>query len=171
MIACAEAPFSGQVLCQSRRFRAISGQWRRAATGWSGAGGGGSRSRSTISWEGDTGQVKPSRVAAVGGLAGPVLFTVAWVVSSLRQPGHSAADVQLSGLAAADARDPQTMIAGLVMLGAGTMLFGTALRPVTPRPAGPWLVVAAGAASVAAGVFRRDTYAAGRPGVRRWILA
>ena len=63
--------------------------------------------------------MKLSRLAAAGGLAGPVLFTLAWVASSLRQAGHSAAEVQLSGLAAEDARDPQIMMAGFVLLGAG----------------------------------------------------
>jgi hypothetical protein len=108
-------------------------------------------------WEGDTGPVKLSRLAAAGGLAGPVLFTVAWVASSLRQAGHSVAEVQLSGLAAEDARDPQIMMAGFVLLGAGTVVFGAGLGRVTaPRSAGPWLVLAAGAASIAAGLFRRD---------------
>jgi hypothetical protein len=101
--------------------------------------------------------VKLGRLAAAGGVAGPVLFTVAWVVSSLRQAGHSAAEVQLSGLAAEDARDPEIMMAGFVLLGVGTVLFGAGLsRVAAPRSAGPWLVVAAGAASVAAGFFRRD---------------
>ena len=110
-----------------------------------------------MGWAGDTGPVKLSRLAAAGGVAGPVLFTVAWVVSSLRQAGHSPAEVQLSGLAAEDARDPQIMMAGFVVLGAGTVLFGAGLVRVTaPRSAGPWLVVVAGVASVAAGVFRRD---------------
>ena len=107
--------------------------------------------------EGDTGPVKLSKLAAAGGVAGPVLFTVAWVVGSLRQAGHSAAEVQLSGLAAEDARDPQIMMAGFVVLGAGTVVFGAGLGRVTaPRSAGPWLVLLAGAASVAAGLFRRD---------------
>jgi hypothetical protein len=101
--------------------------------------------------------VKLGRLAAAGGVAGPVLFTVAWAVSSLRQAGHSAAEVQLSGLAAEDARDPEIMMAGFVLLGVGTVLFGAGLsRVAAPRSAGPWLVVAAGAASVAAGFFRRD---------------
>jgi len=101
--------------------------------------------------------VKLGRLAAAGGVAGPVLFTVAWVVSSLRQAGHSAAEVQLSGLAAEDARDPEIMMAGFVLLGAGTVLFGAGLsRVAAPRSAGPWLVLVAGAASVAAGLFRRD---------------
>lgn len=86
-----------------------------------------------------------------------MLFTVAWVASSLRQAGHSAVGVQLSGLAAEDARNPQIMMAGFVLLGAGTVAFGAGLRRVTaPRSAGPYLVLAAGAASVAVGLFRRD---------------
>ena len=56
---------------------------------------------------------RASRVVA----AGPVLFTAVWVVSSLRQTGHLATGVQLSGLAAGDARDPQLMTAAFVMLG------------------------------------------------------
>lgn len=105
----------------------------------------------------DTGPVKLGRLAAAGGVAGPVLFTVAWVVGSLRQAGHSAAEVQLSGLAAEDARDPEIMMAGFVLLGAGTVLFGAGLsRVAAPRSAGPWLVVAGGVAAIAAGLFRRD---------------
>ncbi len=114
---------------------------------------------------GDTGPVRLSKLAAAGGVAGPVLFTVAWVVSSLRQAGHSAAEVQLSGLAAEDARDPLIMMAGFVVLGAGTVTFGVGLGRVTAaRSAGRWLVVVAGAASVAAGMFRRDRMLLAGPG-------
>ena len=109
--------------------------------------------------------MKLSRLAAAGGIAGPVLFTVAWVVSSLRQAGHCAVEAQLSGLAAEDARDPQIMMAGFVLLGAGTVVFGTGLGRVTAsRSAGPWLVLVAGAASVAAGLFRRDHMLLAGPG-------
>lgn len=67
------------------------------------------------------------------------------------------AQVQLSGLAAEDARDPQLMMAAFIVLGGCTAAFGVALRSVTgPRSAGPWLVMLAGGATVAAGVFRRD---------------
>src|SRR5215471_5277463 len=101
--------------------------------------------------------MKLSRLAGWGGIAGPLLFTAAWVVSSLRQAGHPVAGVQLSGLAAQDARDPQVMIAAFVVLGACSIGFGAALRKATaPGSAGPWLVMVAGAAAVAAGVFRRD---------------
>ena len=102
-----------------------------------------------------------SKLAAAAGVAGPVLFTVAWVVSSLRQAGHSVAEVQLSGLAAEDARDPQIMVAGFVALGAGTVMVGAGLGP---RSAGRGLIVVAGAASVAAGVFRRDHVLLAGPG-------
>jgi hypothetical protein len=101
--------------------------------------------------------VKLGRLGALCGVAGPLLFTAAWVAGSLRQSGHGAAEVQLSGLAADDARDPQIMVAGFVVLGLCSIAFGAALGRVTaPRSAGPWLVVVAGAAAVAAGVFRRD---------------
>lgn len=109
------------------------------------------------------------RLAACYGIAGPLLFTAAWVVSLLRQAGQPAAEVQLSGLAAPDARDPQIMIAAFVVLGGSSITLGAALRKVATAgpatslssasavsPAGPWLVMAAGAATVAAGVFRRD---------------
>jgi len=109
--------------------------------------------------------VKLTRLAAAGGIAGPVLFTAAWMAGSLRQAGHSATEVQLSGLAAEDARDPQIMMAGFMALGAGTVVFGAGLRRVSaPRSAGPWLVLAAGAASIAAGLFRRDHMLLAGPG-------
>lgn len=43
--------------------------------------------------------MRVGRGAAWGGVAGPLVFTAAWVASSLRQ-GQSATRVQLSGLAA-----------------------------------------------------------------------
>jgi uncharacterized membrane protein HdeD (DUF308 family) len=101
--------------------------------------------------------VKLDRLAALCGIAGPALFTAAWVAGSLRQPGHSMTEVQLSGLAADDARDPQIMIAGFVALGVCSIVFGAGLgRRIAPRAAGARLVVVAGAATVLAGVFRRD---------------
>ncbi len=91
------------------------------------------------------------------GIAGPVLFTAAWVAGSLCQAGYSAGRVQLSGLAALDARDPQIMIAGFVALGVCSVAFGAGLGSVAAAgKAGPGLVMAAGAAAIAAGAFRRD---------------
>ena len=118
--------------------------------------------------EGDTGPVKLSRPAAAGGIAGPVLFTVAWVVSSLRQAGHSAVEVQLSGLAAEDARDPQIMMAGFVLLGAGTVVFGAGFGRVTaPRSARPVAGPGGRRGEHCRGVVPARSHAAGRPGFRR----
>jgi hypothetical protein len=111
------------------------------------------------------GTVRADRLAAWGGVAGPLVFTAAWVVSSLRQAGLPAAEVQLSGLAAEDARDPQVMIAGFVVLGACSVAFGASLRRATPHgTAGPWLVMAGGAAAIATGVLRRDRMLLAGPG-------
>ena len=102
------------------------------------------------------GVMKLGRLAAAGGIAGPVAFTAGWLAGSLRQAAPMA-QVQLSGLAAEDARDPQLMMAAFIVLGGCTTAFGVALRSVTgPGSAGPWLVMLAGGATVAAGVFRRD---------------
>jgi hypothetical protein len=56
-------------------------------------------------------------------------------------------------------------MAGFVLLGAGTVLFAAGLGQVTgSRSAGRWLVLVAGAASVAAGVFRCDQMLLAGPG-------
>ena len=67
-------------------------------------------------------------LGGLAGLAGPVAFTAAWAAGSLLQTGHAATEVQISGLAAPDARDPWIMITGFLMLGGCSALFGTALH-------------------------------------------
>jgi hypothetical membrane protein len=98
--------------------------------------------------------------AGIAGVAGPAAFTTAWVTSSLLQAGYPATEVQISGLAAADARYPWIMIAGFVTLGGCSVAFGAALHEVlggTRRPGpAPRLVQAAGVLTVAAGLLRRD---------------
>jgi hypothetical membrane protein len=100
------------------------------------------------------------RLLASGGIAGPAAFTAAWIAASLRQPARSFNRIQLSGLAAPDAKDPWIMIAGFVVLGAGMSALGAALKQALggPRRAGkgPGLVQVAGLATIAAGLFRRD---------------
>jgi hypothetical protein len=108
--------------------------------------------------------VRAGRLAAWGGVAGPLVFTAAWVVSSLRQAGLAAGRVQLSGLAAEDAEDPQIMIAGFVVLGACSIGFGAALRRAGHGAVGAWLITAGGAAAIGAGVFRRDRMLLAGPG-------
>lgn len=100
-------------------------------------------------------RMKSMKLGGVAGIAGPVLFTAGWLASSLRQAAPIT-EVQLSGLAAEDARDPQLMMAALIVLGGCSIGLGAGLRRVCPRSAGPWLVMLAGGATVAAGVFRRD---------------
>jgi len=125
------------------------------------------------------------KVRAAAGIVGPVVFTGAWLASSLLQTGYSPADIQISGLAAADASDPWIMISGFLVLGGCTVAFGSALHealagqrggvsagtptgrkdgagPDTPvagaEPAGlaPRLIQGAGVLTIAAGLLRRD---------------
>jgi hypothetical membrane protein len=95
------------------------------------------------------------RVRALAGVAGPVVFTAAWVAGSLRQTGHGALSVQLSGLAAPDARDSWIMITGFLVLGGCTAWFGQELARDVGGP-GPRLIQGAGVLTVAAGLLRRD---------------
>jgi len=100
------------------------------------------------------------RAVAAAGIAGPAAFTGAWIASSLRQTGYPAAEIQISGLAAPDARDPWIMVAGFVVLGGCAVAFGAALRDVLggrgrAGPA-PRLIQGAGLLCIAAGLLRRD---------------
>jgi hypothetical membrane protein len=88
-------------------------------------------------------------------VAGPVVFTAAWIAGSLRQTGHGALSVQLSGLAADDARDPWIMITGFLVLGACTVVFGQELASELPGLA-PRLIQLAGVLAIAIGLLRRD---------------
>ena len=94
------------------------------------------------------------------GIAGPAAFTGAWIVSSLRQAGYPAAEIQISGLAAPDARDPWIMVAGFVVLGGCTAAFGAALHEALGGRGGaglaPRLIQGAGLLTIAAGLLRRD---------------
>lgn len=112
------------------------------------------------------------KIRAIAGIAGPVAFTGAWVVASLLQTGHSAAGVQISGLAAPDARDPWIMIAGFAALGGCSVAFGSALLEALggPARAGPAarLIQAAGALTIAAGLLRRDRMLLTSPAGESW---
>jgi hypothetical protein len=81
----------------------------------------------------------------------------------------------ISGLAARDANDPHVMTVGFVALGVGGVAFASALhRRFAPDPGwGPALIGAAGLASIAAGLFRRDRRsnfpAPGEPEGQSWV--
>jgi hypothetical membrane protein len=113
-----------------------------------------------------------TRLGAGAGIAGPVAFTAAWAVSSLLQTGHSATEVQISGLAAPDARDPWIMITGFIVLGGCSVAFGAALNSELGggRRAGaaPRLIQAAGLLTVAAGLLRRDQMLLTAPAHESW---
>jgi hypothetical protein len=114
-------------------------------------------------------EVDSFRLRAACGILGPLTFTGAWVAGSLRQSGHSMAEVQLSGLAAPDARDPGIMIAGFVVLGGCAIAFGSALDQALggrgrAGPA-PKVIRASGGAMIAAGLLRRDRMLLDPPGV------
>jgi hypothetical membrane protein len=109
------------------------------------------------------------RAGAAAGIAGPAAFTGAWIASSLRQTGYPAAEIQISGLAAPDARDPWIMMAGFVVLGGCTVAFGAALHRALGGRGGagrgrwrggagpaPRLIQGAGLLTIAAGLLRRD---------------
>jgi hypothetical protein len=96
------------------------------------------------------------RIWAVAGVAGPVVFTAAWVAGSLRQTGHGALSVQLSGLAAPDARDPWIMITGFLVEGGCLVGFGQELARELGGGLAPRLIQAAGVLTIAAGLLRRD---------------
>src|SRR5260370_40540038 len=87
------------------------------------------------------------------GIAGPA----AWIANSLRQTRQGPGGLQLSGLAAPDARDPWIMLAGFLALGGCTVAFGAALRQALRGNAtrgagpGPALIHGAGLLTVAAG--------------------
>lgn len=104
----------------------------------------------------------------MAGIAGPVAFTLAWGVSSLRQKGYSIAREHISGLAAPDAHRPHVMTGGFLVLGACTTVFARSLEEALGgrRSAGltPWLVRAAGLGALAAGVLRRDQMLLRPPG-------
>ena len=76
--------------------------------------------------------------------------------------------MQISGLAAPDARDPWIMITGFVVLGGCSVAFGSALHSELGGAGragpGPRLIQAAGVLTVAAGLLRRDRMLLTSPG-------
>ncbi|HEY0998740.1 MAG TPA: DUF998 domain-containing protein, partial [Streptosporangiaceae bacterium] len=92
------------------------------------------------------------------------------IASAQRQTRRGPGGLQLSGLAAPDARDPWIMLAGFLALGGCTFVFGAALREALSRNAtggagpGPALIQGAGLLTVAAGLLRRDHMLLSMPG-------
>jgi hypothetical protein len=103
------------------------------------------------------------RLGVAAGFVGPSVFTVAWIAASWRQGADSLVTVQLSGLAAPDARDWWIMMVGFVVLGGCTVAFGRALRRALGTRAdpgiGPRLIQICGWITIAVGLLRRDRMA------------
>jgi hypothetical protein len=131
--------------------------------------------------------VAGARLRMLGGLAGltgAVAFTAAWAGSSLLQTGHAATEVQISGLAAPDARDPWIMITGFLALGCCSFVFGGVLHRelggsgrrgwagpegrAGRADLGPRVIQAAGLLTVAAGLLRRDRMLLTAPAHESW---
>src|SRR4029078_6851584 len=72
------------------------------------------------------------RLGAAAGIAGQAAFTGAWIASSLRQTRQGPGGLQLSGLAAPDARDPWIMLAGFLVTGGCSVSFRAGPRPGAP---------------------------------------
>jgi hypothetical membrane protein len=150
---------------------------RRPGPGSAGPGDGGTPAAGTGAKPGAGTGAKPGagtgiRLGAVAGIAGPAAFTAAWALASLLQAGHSATEVQISGLAAPDARDPWIMITGFAVLGGCSAAFGTALHAALGGSGraggGPRLIQAAGLLTVAAGLLRRDRMLLTAPAHESW---
>ena len=58
------------------------------------------------------------KVATAAGIFGPAAFTVAFTSSERRQEGYSIRDEHISGLAAPDARNPEVLLTGFLVMGA-----------------------------------------------------
>ena len=99
------------------------------------------------------------RVATAAGIFGPAAFTVAFTSSERRQEGYSIRDEHISGLAAPDARNPEVLLTGFLVMGGSTILFATTLRDrLGGRRGGlgPILLALSGAGAIGAGLLRRD---------------
>lgn len=83
------------------------------------------------------------RLAAAGGIAGPVIFTAAWGVLGATRTGYSAVGDAISQLAAVGTSTRAPMTAALVAFGLGVPAYGLALRR--------WATPGAGLAAAVAG--------------------
>jgi hypothetical membrane protein len=100
------------------------------------------------------------RVAGAFAVAGPVVFTVAWLVAWPVQDTYSPRREDISALAALDAQQAWLMIIGFLVLGLGVVLLGLGFwRAVEGGKAarvGAVLVLLAGLGILVAGLARND---------------
>jgi hypothetical membrane protein len=106
------------------------------------------------------------RLAGTAAVAGPIVFTVAWLVAWPAQDEYSPRHEDISALAALDAERPWIMITGFLALGVGVTLLGLGLRLRLGLASalagglsavlGALLVTVAGIGLVVAGLARND---------------
>ncbi len=92
-------------------------------------------------------------------LAGPIAFTIAWLVGGLVQDEYSPRQEDISALAALDAQHAWIMITGFVLLGVGTVALAAGLASTLRYPSaviGSILLVIAGIGLMVAGLARND---------------
>ena len=92
-------------------------------------------------------------------MAGPIAFTIAWLVGGLVQDEYSLRQEDISALAAMDAQHAWIMITGFVLLGLGTVALAAGLASTLrylPAAIGSVLLMIAGIGLTAAGLARND---------------
>jgi hypothetical membrane protein len=90
-----------------------------------------------------------TRWFALGGIAGPVVFVVAWVGAGSATAGYSPVTDPISDLAAAGAPHRMWMTAGFLGFSAGVALFAHALRSEFPAASAAAIVTAGATFAVA----------------------
>jgi hypothetical membrane protein len=92
-------------------------------------------------------------------MAGPIAFTIAWLLGGLVQDEYNFRREDISALAALDAQHPWIMITGFVLLGAGTVALAAGLASTLRYPSGviaSVLLTIAGIGLVVVGLARND---------------
>ena len=92
-------------------------------------------------------------------MAGPIAFTIAWLLGGLVQDEYSVRQEDISALAALDAQHAWIMITGFVLLGVGTVALAAGLASTLRYPSaviGSVLLMIAGIGLPAAGLARND---------------
>jgi hypothetical membrane protein len=92
-------------------------------------------------------------------MAGPIAFTIAWLLGGLVQDEYSVRQEDVSALAALDAQHAWIVITGFVLLGVGTVALAAGLASTLRYPSaviGSVLLTIAGIGLAAAGLARND---------------
>ena len=92
-------------------------------------------------------------------VAGPIAFTIAWLIGGLVQDEYSFWQEDISALAALDAKHAWIMITGFVLLGVGTMALAAGLASTLKYPSaviGSVLLMIAGLGLAVVGLARND---------------